>query len=87
MDTLTFVSSIFFNLKFYLFIYGCAGSSVFQGFPLVVASQSYSLILVRGLLVAMASLIVHRGLWNTGSVVVECGLVALQHVGSSLTRD
>ena len=63
------------------------GLHCFQGFPLVVASQSYSLILVRGLLVAMASLIVHRGLWNTGSVVVECGLVALQHVGSSLTRD
>ena len=31
MDTLTFVSSIFFNLKFYLFIYGCAGSSLFSG--------------------------------------------------------
>ena len=63
------------------------GLHCFQGFPLVVASQSYSLILVRGLLMALSSLIVHRGLWNTGSVVVVCGLVALQHVGSSLTRD
>ena len=38
------------------------GLHCFEGFSLVVASQGYSLILVRGLLIAVATLIVQHGL-------------------------
>ena len=51
------------NLKKYLFILGCAGSLLLPGFSLVVASGGYSLAVVRGLLIAVVSLVVeHREL-------------------------
>ena len=36
--------------------------------------------------IAVASLVEHK-LYSVGSVVVQTGLAALQHVGSSWTRD
>ena len=49
------------NLFIYLFI-GCAGSLLLHaGFSLVVASWGYSVV-VRGLLIAVASLVVEHGL-------------------------
>ena len=37
---------------------------------LVVASGGYSLVVVQGLLIAVASLAVEHGLWSVGSIVV-----------------
>ena len=39
----------------YLFIFGCAGSSLLRGLCLVVVSRGYSLVAVVGLLTAVAS--------------------------------
>ena len=39
----------------YLFIFGCAGSSLLRGLRLVVVSRGYSLVAVLGLLTAVAS--------------------------------
>ena len=46
----------------YLFISGCAGSSLLPTFSLVAASRGCSLVVVRGFLIAVASLVVERGL-------------------------
>ena len=47
-----------FLRSIYLFIFGCAGSSLLCGlFPLVAASRNYSPLVVHGLLVAVASLV------------------------------
>ena len=45
-----------------LFVYGCAGVSLVWSFSLAVASGSYSLDVVHGLLIALASLVVEQGL-------------------------
>ena len=65
------------------------------GFFLVVVSRGYSLVVVQGLLIAVASLVVEHRLNSCSSQALEhrlssCGawgLAALQHVGSSQTRD
>ena len=70
------------------------------GFPLAVASEGCCLVAVLGLLVAVASLVAEPrpwgtqvsvaaapGLWGTAQWLWCTGLVALQHVGSSWTRD
>ena len=45
----------------YLFIVGCTGYSLLQGFSVVAESGDYSLVVVPGLLIEVASLIVeHR---------------------------
>lgn len=51
----------FFKINFYLFI-GCVVSSWPSGFSVVSGSGGCSLLLVHGLLVAMASLVVEPGL-------------------------
>ena len=56
---------LFVDLKHFLFqfMFGCAGSSLLhaRAFSPVVASRGYSLVVVRGLLNAAASLVaVHR---------------------------
>ena len=52
-----------FKIFIYSFMFGCAGSSLLHlGFSLVVASEGYSLVVVCGLLIAMASLVVEHGL-------------------------
>ena len=46
----------------YLFLSGCAGSSLIPTFSLVAASRGCSLVVVRGLLIAVASRVVEHGL-------------------------
>ena len=80
-----FVFSHFsFNSLSISLIFGCAGSWLLcVDFALVVASGGCSLIVVRGLFVAMASPGVEHGLqW-----LWHMGLVASWHVESSQTRD
>ena len=44
-----------------LFIFGCAGSLLLHGLSLAVADQGYSLVVVCGLLIVVASIVVeHR---------------------------
>ena len=45
-----------------LFIFGCAGSSLLCGFSLVVPIRGYSLVLVCGIFIVVASLVAERGL-------------------------
>ena len=55
---------------------------------LVAAGGSYSRIAVLGLLIAVTSLVAKHGLLGLWAQELGCTcLVALQHVGSSLTRD
>ena len=55
---------------YYLFIYGCAGSPLLLGFSLVSGSGGYSLLVVHGLHVEVASLVADHGLQSTGSALV-----------------
>ena len=50
------------SFKNYSFVFGCAGLHCCAGFSLLVASRGYSLVAMRRLLIAVASLIleVHR---------------------------
>ena len=50
------------SVKNYSFVFGCAGLRCCAGFSLLVASRGYSLVAMRRLLIAVASLIleVHR---------------------------
>ena len=45
---------------YYLFIFGCCGSSLLCGLSLVVARGGYSLVVVCGLLIVTASLVSER---------------------------
>ena len=50
-----------FCFKFYLFVYGSAGSWLLRGLSLVVESRGYFLVVVCGLPIVLASLVVeHR---------------------------
>ena len=76
------------RLPLLLCIFGCAGSPLLCGLPLVAASGGRSLVVVHGLLLAVVSLIVEHGLWGTRASVVEacglsCGSWALEHRLSS----
>ena len=83
----SFSPSSFFKTFIYLFIFGCAGSSLLHAFSLVAAYRGYSLVEVRALLIAKASVAEH-GLQGSGaSVVVEHRLRCPTHVESSWTRD
>ena len=44
-----------------------------MGFSLVVASGGSSLVVVHGLLIAVASLVTERGLWGSPASVVVAG--------------
>ena len=75
----------FFSLNFIYFLgWGCVCLCCCAGFSLVVVSGSYSLAVVSGLLIAVASLVGHK-LWGMkASVVVAHGLsstgwVVLRH--------
>ena len=80
-------------LKFYLFTYGSAGSSLLCELSLAVASGGYSLVAVSGFLTEVASLISESGLLSAQDSVVVArglwsrGLVAPRHVESSQARD
>ena len=47
----------FFKKIIYLFIFGCAGSLLYEDFSPVVVSGGFCLVVVQGLLIAVASLI------------------------------
>ena len=72
------------------FIWLCRVFDAVLGFPLVAGSRSYSLVLVHGLLTAMAPLAVEHGLYGTQASVVaacrlsSCGSRALEHRGSTI---
>ena len=68
---------ITFFFKKVLFIYFLAALGLYccSGFSPIMASDSYSLVAVQGLLFVVASLVSEHGLQNTGaSVVVAPGL-------------
>ena len=45
----------------YLFIFGCAGSLLYEDFSPVVVSRGFCLVVVQGLLIAVASVVAeHR---------------------------
>ena len=50
------------DVFFFLFIYGCAGSSLRHSLSLVAANRGYSLAAVQWLLIALASLVAVHGL-------------------------
>ena len=52
---------LFKDFHIYLFIFGCAGSSLMLGLSLIAASGSYSLAEVLGLLIVGASPVAGRG--------------------------
>ena len=57
-----FSSSTFYY--YYLFIFGCAGSSLLRGLSsLVSVSRGYSLVMVCRLLLEVTALAVERRLW------------------------
>ena len=57
----SWLDSSFKKNKFiYFFIFGCIGSSLLRGLSLVVASGGYSVV-VRGLLIVVASLVAEHG--------------------------
>ena len=86
---LPFLVFAFFFIYFYSLICGCAGSSLLC---LVAVSRRYSLVTVRGLLIAVGSLVVEhrlqatwasvaaaRGLGSCGSGTLEHRLVVVAH--------
>ena len=54
-----------FFLTFYLFIYGCAGSSLLLKLSLVVVSGAYSLVVAHRFLIAVTSLVAEHRLSGT----------------------
>ena len=80
-----YFSATFNYISFYLFIYGCAGFLLLCRLSLVAASRGYSLVAVRGLLIAVASLIAEHGLYSVQASVVaahglsSCGSWAPKH--------
>ena len=70
------------SLFIYLSILGCAGSSLLCGLSLVAGNRGYSLVEAFRLCTVVASLVAEHELSSCGP-----GLVALQHVESSCTRN
>ena len=68
LQFITFCKLLHIYVNFYLFISGCAGSSLLRGLSLVA---------VRGLLIVMASLVAERGL--SGVWISSFGSRALEH--------
>ena len=66
-------------------VFGWAGSLRLCRLSLVAVSGGYSLVVVHGLLIAVASLVAEHGLCSVGSGVIACG--PLWHVKSSWTGD
>ena len=67
MKALSLYIYIHTNLFIYLFIFGYVGSSLLLGLFLVGVSGGYSLAMVLGLLIMVASLIVEHRLSNSGT--------------------
>ena len=80
----THLETQFDSVFIYLFIFVCAGSSLLHGLSLVVESGSYSLAVVRGLLIKVASPVEHGLQGMQDSVVVaprlqSIGLIVVTH--------
>ena len=58
-----------FKIFFYSFILGCVGSSLMSA-DFSCRERGLLFVAVRGLLIAVASLVVEHGLYSAGSVVV-----------------
>ena len=92
-----FLRVVFCFLFFFLVIFGCAGSLLVQGFFSGCSKQRLLYRAVLGLLIAIASCCREWALgymgfrccssWALEHRLNSCGLVVLQHVGSSWTRD
>ena len=68
----------------YVFIFGCAGSSLLSaGFSLTVASGGHYLVLVCGLLTAVASLIVEHRLHGTRACLPHGHVIIFLDGGSN----
>ena len=68
---------LFYCLLIFIWLYlflAVLGLRCCKGFSLVMAIGGYSLVAVRGLLIAVASLIAEQGFWSTSSVLVARGL-------------
>ena len=64
-----------FFLLFCFFFFTVLGLCCHRGFSLVVASTGYSVVVVCGLLIVVASFVAEHGLWSTwASVVGVCEL-------------
>ena len=70
----------------YLFIFGCAESSLPCELFSSCGKQGYSLVSVHGLLIAVSCVFVERGLWSTwasfsscSAELGSCGRQALEH--------
>ena len=73
-------------LYFYVFMFGCAGSSLLQGFSLVAISRSASLVVLHWLGWRLLFLLGRRA--PAQAQWLRCrGLVFLQHVQFSQSRD
>ena len=76
------------NLFIYLFIFSCVGSSLLHAGFLQLRQAGLFFVVVRGLLIAVASLVAEHGLqahglqqlWLSGSVVVAHGLQSAHSV-------
>ena len=73
-------SNLFYKLIYLPFIFGCAGSLGCMDFSLVVVSQGYSLVAVRGLLIVVASVAAEDRLFGVQTSIV--GAPRLQSTGS-----
>ena len=71
--------------KIFIYFWLCWVFVAAHELPLVAVSGSYSLVVVCGLLIAVASLVAKHGL--SSLVVAACGLAVQRHVGSFQTRD
>ena len=96
-QTYQIISLTHFPLFLILFYLVVLSLHCCTGFSPVIGSRSYSLAAVHGLLFVTPSLFAEHRLWSVqasvdvicglSSCVVDTGLVALQHVGSSQTKD
>ena len=62
MLTVLFFLELFFLNKFYLFIFGCVGSSLLRGLFSSCGERGLLFLEVHGLLIVVASLVAEHGL-------------------------
>ena len=73
-----FIALSFFHIFIYLFLFLAVESLLLLELFLVVASRGYSLVVVHGLLIAVASLVVEHGALGQEGFS-SCGSQALEH--------
>ena len=78
---LEFVPQSFFLMQFYLFLV-VQGLPCCLGFSLVEAIRGFSPVVMRGLLIAMASLVAKHGLHCRSQALGCRGVSSFEHAGS-----